>query len=44
MVDIVRAETAVHFSPKDLGLNAGFFGLFWAILGLIFGLLSVHMW
>ena len=22
MVEIVGAETAVHFSPKDLGLNA----------------------
>ena len=22
------AETAVHFSPKDLGLNVGFLGLF----------------
>ena len=22
------AGTAVHFSPKDLGLNVGFFGLF----------------
>ena len=28
MVEIVGAGMAVHFSPKDLGLNAGFFGLF----------------
>ena len=28
MVGIVRAETTVHFSPKDLGLNVGFSGLF----------------
>ena len=28
MVEIVGAGTAVHFSPKDLGLNAGFSGLF----------------
>ena len=25
MVEIVGAKTAVHFSPKDLGLNVGFF-------------------
>ena len=28
MVEIVGVGTAVHFSPKDLGLNAGFSGLF----------------
>ena len=28
MVEIVRAGTTVHFSPKDLGLNAGFSELF----------------
>ena len=28
MVEIVGAGTAVHFSPKDLGLNAGFSCLF----------------
>ena len=33
----------VHFSSKDLGLNAGFLALFWAIPGLVFGLLLVHM-
>ena len=43
MVEILGAGTAVHFSPKDLGLNAGFFGQFWAVLGLIFGLLWAHM-
>ena len=43
MVEIVVAKKVVHFSPKDLGLNAGFFGLFKAVPGLIFGLLLVHM-
>ena len=28
MVEIVGAGTAVHFSPKDLRLNAGFSSLF----------------
>ena len=28
MVEIVGAGTAVHFSPKDLGLDARFSGLF----------------
>ena len=28
MVEIVGARTAVHFSPKDLGLNVGFSGMF----------------
>ena len=28
MVEIVWAGTAVHFSPKDLGLNVGFSSLF----------------
>ena len=36
-------RTAMQFGPKILGLNAGFLGLFWAISGLIFGLLLVHM-
>ena len=43
MVEIVGVGTAVHFSPKDLGLNAGFLGRFWAVPGLIFELLLVHM-
>ena len=29
-------------NPKILGLNAGNLGLFWAVLGQIFGLLLVH--
>ena len=33
----------MQFGPKILGLNAGFLGLFWAIPGLIFELLLVHM-
>ena len=28
MVEIIGVDTTVHFSPKDLGLNAGFSGLF----------------
>ena len=28
MVGVFRAEMAVHFNPKDLGLSAGFKGLF----------------
>ena len=28
MVEIVGAGTTLHFSPKDLGLNAGFSSLF----------------
>ena len=28
MVEVFGAGKAVHFSPKDLGLNAGFLGLF----------------
>ena len=28
MVEIVGVGTALHFSPKDLGLNAEFSGLF----------------
>ena len=28
MVRVFGAGTATHCSPKDLGLNAGFFGLF----------------
>ena len=28
MVEIVGAGTTVHFSPKDLGMNVGFPGLF----------------
>ena len=28
MVVVFRAGMAVHFSPKDLGLTAGFQGLF----------------
>ena len=28
MVEVLGAERAVHFSPKDLGLNARFLGLF----------------
>ena len=43
MVEIVGAGTAMHFIPKDLGLNTRFFGLFWAVPGLIFRLLLVHM-
>ena len=39
MVEVFGVGTAVHFSPKDLGLNAEFLRLFEAILGLIFGLL-----
>ena len=35
MVEIVGAGTAMHFSPKDLRLNVGFLGLFWAVLRLI---------
>ena len=33
----------LHFSPKDLVLNDGFLGLFWAVTGLVFGLLLVHV-
>ena len=36
MVEIVGAGTAVHFSPKDLGLNAVFTGLFSDSPGLDF--------
>ena len=43
MVEIVGAGTVVHCSPKDLGLNARFFGLFWAVSRLVFRLLLVHM-
>ena len=43
MVEIVGAGTAVHCSPKDLGLNVGFWGLFWVVLGVVFGLLLVHV-
>ena len=43
MVEIVGVGTAVHFSPKDLRLNIGFSGLFWAVSGLIFGPLLVHV-
>ena len=43
MVEIFGAKMAVHFSPKYLGSNVGFIGLFWAIPGLIFGLLLVCM-
>ena len=28
MVEVFGAGTAVHFSPKNLGPNAGFLGLF----------------
>ena len=43
MVEIGGAGMALYFSPKDLRLNAGFLGLFWAVSRLIFGLLLVHM-
>ena len=43
MVEIVGAGTAVHCSPKDLGLDVRFLGLFWAVSRLVFGLLSVHI-
>ena len=36
MVEIVEARTAMNFSPKDLGLNAGFTELFSDSLGLDF--------
>ena len=28
MVEVFEARMAKHFSPKDLGLNVGFLGLF----------------
>ena len=77
MVEVFEAGKAMHFSPKDLGLNVGFLGLFldslelnsvtvfrqfipnlwtvfgqsgvkflglfWAVLGLISGLLLVNV-
>ena len=36
MVEVLRAGKAVHFSPKNLGLNAGFLGLFSDSTGLDF--------
>ena len=37
MVEVFGAKTAVHFSPKKLGLNAGFLGLFSDSPGLFLG-------
>ena len=36
MVELFGARMVVHFSPKDLGLNAGFLGLFLNSPGLDF--------
>ena len=36
MVEVFGAERALHFNPKYLGLNAGFFGLFSDSPGLDF--------
>ena len=42
MVEVFGAKSAVHFSPKDLGLNVRLRGYFWTvrswIMRLIFGL------
>ena len=37
MAEVFGAGLAVHFSPKDLGLNAGFLGLFSDSPGLDLG-------
>ena len=36
MVEVFGAGTIVHFNPKDLGLNAGFLGLFSDSPGAVF--------
>ena len=36
MVELFGAETVMHFSPKDLGMNAEFSGLFSNSPGLDF--------
>ena len=37
MVEVFRSGTTLHFSPKNLGLNDGFLGLFSNSLGLFSG-------
>ena len=40
MAEVFGARMAMHFSPKDLGMNAGFSGFFPTVEGWISGLFS----